>query len=86
MKRLKWDEIDKCETAYEVAELMRKNGIRGIRYSTTANPLARATGWIVDYYDACRGRHSRELTAEEKIFLRLFHDGKYQELIEEGET
>jgi hypothetical protein len=47
MEQDPWEELDRCETADEIAELLRRLGIRGIPADPRACPLAVATGWRV---------------------------------------
>lgn len=84
MAILTWDEIDKCQSADEIADLLRSKGVKGIQDSNSHCPLANATGSRVygDYrYDG--GWTMRDCTQTEAEFVQRFDNGGYPDLIEE---
>lgn len=90
---LTWTHIDECSTADQVADLLRKHGIRGIKNNKCDCPLAAATGSVDYVYEDYRvandgtedGSKVRiPLTAAEVAFLLEFDEGRiYDDLATE---
>lgn len=80
---LTWEQLDACNTSSEVAELLKKNGIKGIPGSVELCPLAWATSYKVQSQARwIRGEeeNAEPLTIAEKAFVEEFDHGKWQEL------
>ena len=90
MKKLTWEEIDKCKSGNMIARLLNKNKIKGRQEDPYLCPLAKATGYRVTYsYRTLQPREGYleateeiNLTKEEKIFIRKFDNGEYPFLIQ----
>lgn len=78
---LSWDALDRCETAEEVADLLRRYGARGRRGGVSTCPLARATGWCVTARTRYRETEQERLTEAEREFVRRFDTGDYSDLV-----
>jgi hypothetical protein len=79
-KTLTWEELDKCETADAIADLLRRHGVRGVPGQPEACPLAVATGWSVSGRVAWLGEH--RLTPAESAFVARVDAGEYPDLAE----
>jgi hypothetical protein len=84
MAKLTWTVLDKCRTADEIADLLRKTGVKGERGQSSYCPLAKATGYIIGSDFRMRNRNSlttRPLTKAEQTFIRRFdHAQSYRDL------
>ena len=79
-----WETLDAMDSADQIAEALKRAGIRGCTYNAKACPLARATGWTVKCWtrwnDGCRVK----LTPAERAFVKRFDTGYYPELDADG--
>lgn len=86
---LTWQELDKCQSPAEIADMLRSKGIKGSRRSEETCPLATATGWRVRYVSRFSpGWHRCEdLTVAESLFVMAFDMGRdFQDLAEQPES
>jgi hypothetical protein len=82
-----WTEIDRLQTAEEIADYLRVRDVRGWREDVHGCPLARATGWHVGQLRRLRcsvvNSEIELLTPAEQDFVKRFDAGEYPDLVEE---
>lgn len=81
-KQITWEELDQCQSSDEIAELLRKAGIKGRACDPCYCPLAVATGWLVEEEIRSEpgNKEGVHLTAAEQRFVFDFDCGMYSDL------
>jgi hypothetical protein len=80
---ISWDDLNRCTTADEIADLLQRNGVRGIPQNKSQCPLARVTGWRIGAHNAYTDHEIRPLTPAQQEFVELFDDYEYPDLLDE---
>ena len=81
-KLISWKVLDRYKTSRELADLLRRHKIKGLRNACFLCPLALATGWKVNVQYRIRLRDNERvlLTDAEKDFVSEYDSGKYPDL------